>query len=127
MKTYGPYSPVIKSGHLYFVSGQIGVDPESGDTPADVSSQTSQVMCNIEAALSRFDLGMDNIVKTTIYVTDMADFGKVNEIYEGFFADPKPARATVAVKELPRVAKRPLLVEIEAVASDHKRTDDEQE
>lgn len=125
MKTYGPYSPIVKTGTLYFVSGQVGIDPETGNAPTGISEQTSQVMCNLEAALSRYDLGMDNVVKTTIYVTDMKHFKQVNEIYEGFFADPKPARATVAVKELPRVAKSPLLVEIEAVASDFGRLEDE--
>lgn len=126
MKTYGPYSPIVKTGNLYFVSGQVGIDPETGDASNDIAKQTSQVMCNLEAALSRYDLSMDNVVKTTIYVTDMEYFKQVNEIYEGFFSDPKPARATVAVKELPRVSESPLLVEIEAVASDHGRLDDEQ-
>lgn len=126
MKTYGPYSPIVKTGNLYFVSGQVGIDPDTGDAPSDISEQTSQVMCNLEAALSRYDLNMDSIVKTTIYVTDMEHFAKVNEIYEGFFSDPKPARATVAVKELPRVASKPLLVEIEAVASDPGRLENEE-
>lgn len=124
MKTYGPYSPIVKTGSLFFVSGQVGVDPETGTAPNDIAAQTSLVMCNLEAALSRYDLDMDNIVKTTIYVTNMDDFKAVNEVYEGFFSDPKPARATVAVKELPRVANKPLLVEIEAVASEQKRSDD---
>jgi len=126
MKTYGPYSPIVKTGNLYFVTGQVGIDPDTGDAPSDISEQTSQVMCNLEAALSRYDLNMDSIVKTTIYVTDMEHFAKVNEIYEGFFSDPKPARATVAVKELPRVASKPLLVEIEAVASDPGRLENEE-
>lgn len=127
MKTFGPYSPVIKTGELYFVSGQVGIDPESGNTPKDVQSQTSQALMNMREALSKHELDMDNVVKTTIYVTDMDDFKKINEIYEGFFDDPKPARATVAVKELPRVGDNPLLVEIEAVAAESSRLVDEQQ
>ncbi len=126
MKTFGPYSPVIKTGDLYFVSGQVGIDPESGNTPKDVQSQTSQALMNMREALSKHELDMDNVVKTTIYVANMDDFKKVNEIYEGFFDDPKPARATVAVKELPRVGNYPLLVEIEAVAAEISRLVDEQ-
>ena len=123
MNTFGPYSPIVKTGDLYFVSGQVGVDPQTGSAPADVESQTSQAMCNMQDALKRYELDMENIVKTTIYVTNMADFSAVNEIYQGFFADPKPARATVAVKELPRVTSNPILVEIEAVAAKSKRVD----
>ena len=120
-QTFGPYSPIVKSGDLYFVSGQVGVSPETGDAPTDIQSQTSQVMMNMKDVLARYQLDMDNVVKTTIYVTDMEHFGKVNEIYQGFFGTPRPARATVAVKELPRVAKTKLLVEIEAIASTSKR------
>ena len=120
-QTFGPYSPIIKSGDLFFVSGQVGVDPQTGEAPKDIESQTSQAMVNMKDVLSRYNLDMDNVVKTTIYVTDMGDFSKVNEIYQGFFGEPRPARATVAVKELPRVTKTALLVEIEAVASKTKR------
>ena len=117
MKTFGPYSPIVKTGDLYFVSGQIGVDSATGTSPRDVESQTSLAMCNMKDALAAYNLGMDNVVKTTIYVTNMADFSKVNEIYQGFFANPRPARATVAVKELPRVSNTAILVEIEAIAA----------
>lgn len=126
MKTFGPYSPVIKTGDLYFVSGQVGVNPDTGISPKDIESQTSQAMVNMKDALSGHELDMDNVVKTTIYVTSMSDFDKVNEIYQGFFGSPRPARATVAVKELPRVANNPILVEIEAVAAKSKRSSSEE-
>lgn len=120
-QTFGPYSPIIKSGDLYFISGQVGVRPDTKEAAPDIESQTSQAMVNMKDILERYQLDFENVVKTTIYVTDMSDFEKVNEIYQGFFGEPRPARATVAVKELPRVAKRPLLVEIEAIASKQKR------
>ena len=120
--TFGPYSAIIKSGEFYFVSGQVGVDQNTGKAAPDVATQTSQAMMNLKEVLQRYDLDTEHVVKTTIYVTDMSDFQTVNEIYQGFFGEPRPARATVAVKELPRVANKPLLVEIEAIASIHKRS-----
>lgn len=122
LQTFGPYSPIVKAGDLYFISGQVGVDPQGGEAPKDIESQTSQAMMNMKEILGRYHLDMENVVKTTIYVAEMGDFQKVNEIYQGFFAEPRPARATVAVKELPRVATTPLLVEIEAIATKDKRT-----
>ncbi len=125
MTIFGPYSPIVKAGDLFFVSGQIGVHPDTKDTGPDIQTQTSQAMSNMKDVLHQHNLGMENVVKTTIYVTDMGDFEQVNDIYQGFFADPKPARATVSVKELPRVADTPILVEIEAVASVEKRTQEQ--
>ncbi len=121
MKTFGPYSPIVKAGDLYFISGQVGVDPQTGDAALDVAAQTSQALTNMKEVLRQYDLDTDNVIKTTIFVTDMEDFKTVNEIYQKFFVEPRPARSTVAVKELPRVAKQTLLVEIEAIASVYKR------
>lgn len=126
MKTFGPYSPIIKAGELYFVAGHIGVDPTTGDASPDVAEQTSQAMKNMINTLASHNLDTDNIVKTTLYVTDMEDFSIINEVYEGFFAHPRPARATIAVQELPRVAKNRIRVEIEAVAHMIKRTEAEE-
>ena len=116
MNTFGPYSPIRKSDNLYFISGQIGVDQSSGDAPKGIKEQTSIALSNMQDILNSASLDMNDIVKTTIFVTDMGLFGDVNEIYEGFFLSPRPARSTVAVKELPRVGNNPILVEIEAIA-----------
>ncbi|BCS53593.1 RidA family protein [Geobacter sp. SVR] len=110
----GPYSQAIKTGNLLFCSGQIPLDPATGDmVPGDVKAQAKQVMENIEALLAAAGAGFDNIVKTTIFLVDMADFAAVNEVYGSRFQDYKPARSTVAVRSLPRGA----LLEIEVVAA----------
>ena len=115
--TYGPYSPIKNAGNLYFVSGQVGIDPESKKAPADIKAQTEQVILNIKAVLDTKNLSLDNVVKTTVYVTDMADFAAMNEVYANYFDSVKPARATVAVKELPRVGGDvDIVIEIDAVA-----------
>ena len=115
--TYGPYSPIKNAGNLYFVSGQVGIDPESKKAPADIKAQTEQVRLNIKAVLDTKNLSLDNVVKTTVYVTDMADFAAMNEVYANYFDSVKPARATVAVKELPRVGGDvDIVIEIDAVA-----------
>ncbi|MEK7152903.1 MAG: Rid family detoxifying hydrolase [Patescibacteria group bacterium] len=117
-RVFGPYSPVRKAGDLYFVSGQIGVDPATKTASADIAEQTHQVFANLKDVLTSVGLDLDRVVKTTIFLTDMADFAVVNEVYVGYFAEPRPARGTVAVKELPRVAGDiPIKIEIEAVAS----------
>jgi 2-iminobutanoate/2-iminopropanoate deaminase len=116
-KTFGPYTPVRQAGDLYFVSGQVGVDPTTGEAALDVAAQTRQVLDNLAHVLQTAGLGMDDVVKTTIYVTDMADFAAINAVYMTYFAEPRPARATVGVAALPNVAKNtPLKVEIEAIA-----------
>ena len=114
--TFGPYSPIKQASDLYFVSGQVGMNKATKHAPKDVKSQTSQALVNMQTILEDNDLSMDDVVKTTIFLTNMGDFAAVNEVYEGFFAAPRPARSTVAVKELPRLASSALLVEIEAVA-----------
>lgn len=115
--TFGPYNPVRQAGDFYFVSGQVGVDPDTKTAPEDVAEQTHQALKNLKSMIEGAGLTLDHIVKTTIFLVDMADFPVVNEVYTGYFNEPRPARSTVAVKELPRVAgETPIKIEIEAVA-----------
>ena len=108
----GPYSQAVKCGNMLFCSGQIPLDPATGELIAgDITVQSERVMNNIAAMLSAAGAGFDDVVKTTIFLVDMADFAAVNEVYGSRFADHKPARSTVAVKSLPRNA----LLEIEIV------------
>ncbi len=110
----GPYSQAVKCGNMLFCSGQIPLDPATGEVVAgDVTVQAGQVMKNIAAVLSAAGIGFDDVIKTTIYLVDMADFAAVNEVYGPCFPRHKPARSTVAVKSLPRN----VLLEIEVIAS----------
>jgi 2-iminobutanoate/2-iminopropanoate deaminase len=113
---FGPYSPVRQAGDFYFVSGQIGVDPTTKTAPQDVAEQARQALTNLRAVLEGVGLSLDQVVKTTIFVTDISEFGLVNEVYVEFFQDPRPARSTVGVSELPNVADNPIKFEIEAIA-----------
>lgn len=109
----GPYSQAVRFGNMLFCSGQIPLDPASGEIVAGgISDQTERVMNNIAAVLTAAGVGFDDVIKTTIYLVDMADFAAVNEVYGKCFSSHKPARSTVAVKALPRGA----LVEIEIIA-----------
>ena len=109
----GPYSQAIHAGNLLFCSGQIPLDPVSGEIVAgDVHRQTEQVMENIAAVLSAAGAGFSDVVKATVFLVEMGDFGVVNEVYGRYFSGHKPARSTVAVKELPRGVR----VEIEVIA-----------
>lgn len=109
----GPYSQAVRAGELLFCSGQIPLDPATGEmVGGDVTQQTERVMANIAAVLAAAGTTFDNVVKTTIFLADMGDFGAVNEIYGRSFGAHKPARSTVAVRSLPRGA----LVEIEVIA-----------
>ena len=116
MNQFGPYTPIIKAGTSYYVSGQVGVDPSTKTCVADITSQTRQVMANMKDVLSTVGLDMSNVVKTTVFLADMGDFAAMNDEYVIHFDEPRPARSTVAVKELPRLADTLLLVEVEAVA-----------
>ena len=110
----GPYSQAVKCGNMLFCSGQIPLDPASGEMETgDVTLQAERVMKNIEAMLAAAGVGFDDVIKTTIYLVDMADFAAVNVVYGERFPGHKPARSTVAVKALPRGA----LLEIEVIAS----------
>ena len=111
----GPYSQAIDSGcGLVFVSGQLPIDPATGAFPeGGVAQQTRQSILNAKAILKEAGLELSNVVKTTVFLADMGDFGAMNEVYGQFFTQPFPARSAVAVKTLPKGA----LVEIECIAS----------
>ena len=109
----GPYSQAVRAGNTLYISGQLPVDPATGSIDApDAAGQTRQSLENIKAILAAAGAGMDSVVKTTVLLADMNDFGAMNGVYETFFNDPFPARAAFQVARLPKDAK----VEIEAVA-----------
>lgn len=110
----GPYSQAVEMNGFVFCSGQIPLNPKTGEVVGQsVGEQAEQVMVNIKAVLAAADLTLANIVKTTIFLTDMDDFQSVNEVYGKHMGSFKPARSTIAVKELPRKVK----VEIEVLAA----------
>lgn len=114
---YGPYSPIKRSGNFIFVSGQIGVNPFDKRVARDITSQTEQILQNIQDLLKTEGVSMDSIVKTTVFLTDMQNFKAMNEQYEKWFNTPRPARSTVGVSDLPSVAgDATILIEIEAIA-----------
>lgn len=109
----GPYAQAVKAGNTLYISGQLPIDPATGAfAAADVAGQTEQSLKNIGAILAQACMGYDNVVKTTVLLADIADFGTMNEVYAKYFTADCPARAAFAVKDLPKGA----LVEIEAVA-----------
>jgi len=108
----GPYSQAIKTDGLVFASGQLGLDPETGTLRDGIEEQTRQAIANLTSVLEAAGAGIDTVVKTTIFVTDMANFATVNGIYGKVFAGEPPARSTVEVSALPLGG----LVEIEAIA-----------
>ncbi len=109
----GPYSQAIQVGNLIYTSGQIPIDPATGQlVEGGIKEQTRQSLSNIQAILQEAGLTMASVVKTTVFMADMADFAEMNSVYAEFFTEPYPARSAVAVKTLPKNA----LVEIEVVA-----------
>jgi len=113
-KAIGPYSPAIRAGQLLFVSGQIALDPATGQmTAGDVVAQTRRVMDNLGALLEAAGLAFSDVIRTTIFLADMDDFAAVNDVYGTYFTPPAPARATVQAARLPKDAR----VEIDAIAS----------
>lgn len=109
----GPYSQAIKAGGLVFCSGQIPIDPATGQFVSDVvSEQTEQVLKNLNEVLKAAGTSLDGVVKTTVFLADMNDFAEMNEVYGRYFSENKPARATVQAAGLPRDAK----VEIDCIA-----------
>lgn len=116
MKTFGPYSPIRQVGSTYYLAGHTPVDPATGSAPIGITDQTKQALENLKTTLASADLSLNNIVKTTVFLADMGDFATMNEMYVGYFDEPRPVRSTVAVKELPRIGDNTLLIEIEAVA-----------
>jgi 2-iminobutanoate/2-iminopropanoate deaminase len=108
----GPYSTAVEAGGFIFLSGQLPVDPDTGGITGDIRIATRQVLENIKSVITAAGLTMADIVKTTVFLTNMADFPAVNEIYAEYFPEAPPARSTVAVKGLPKGAP----LEIEAIA-----------
>lgn len=108
----GPYSQAIDAGDFVYVSGQIPINPESGELEGGIEQQTDQVMKNIEAVLTAAGLNFSHAVKFTIYIRAMDDFATINEIYGKFLSTPYPARATVEVSQLPKGA----LIEMDVIA-----------
>ncbi len=109
----GPYSQALKAGGMVFCSGQIPIDPQTGEFVSDVvGAQTEQVLRNLSEVLQAAGTSLDNVVKTTVFLADMDDFAEMNEVYGRFFSENKPARATVQAARLPRDAK----VEIDCIA-----------
>jgi len=99
----GPYSQAIKVGNMLFVSGQVAIQKPSGDLiTGNITDESHQVMKNLEAVLSAGGMGFSNVVKTTIFLKDMSNFPKVNEVYGSYFRDQPPARETVEVSRLPK-------------------------
>ena len=109
----GPYSQAIRIGEFLYTSGQISLDPKSMELiTGNIEVETERVLKNIEAILNADGLNLNNIIKTTVYLTDLSEFGRMNQVYEKFFVENKPARACVQVAALPKDAK----VEIDAIA-----------
>ena len=112
-KAIGPYSVAIESGGFIFCAGQTGIDPATGElVSADLEAQTRQVLTNLQSVLEAAGSSLEKVVKTTVFLRDMADFPKMNAIYASFFSSNPPARSTIAVAGLPKGG----IVEIEAIA-----------
>ena len=110
----GPYSQAIEVNGFVYTSGQLPINPETGEfAGSDIKSQTEQSLKNVKAILEEAGLTMQNVVKITVFLADMADFAAMNEVDSSYFSEPYPARSAVAVKTLPKAA----LVEIECVAA----------
>lgn len=109
----GPYSQAIKCGNMLFCSGQIPVNPATGEIPEGIKAQTAQSLANVKALLAAAGTSIDNVVKTTVFLADMSLFGEMNAVYTETFSEPFPARSAVAVRELPKQ----VLVEIEVIAA----------
>jgi 2-iminobutanoate/2-iminopropanoate deaminase len=110
----GAYSPALRAGDLLFISGQVPIDPATGQlVQGDAAIQARRVMDNLGALLKAAGLSFDHVVRTTVFLADMNDFAVMNEVYASYFTEPRPARATVQVARLPRDAR----IEIDAIAS----------
>ena len=108
----GPYSQAIITGNTVYTSGQIPVNPENGEIPEGAVNQANQVFTNIKNLLESAGTSIDNVVKTTVFIKNMDDFAKINEVYEKYFTKPYPARSCVEVARLPK----DVLIEVEVIA-----------
>ena len=112
-KAIGPYSQAVRAGNLVFCSGQVAMDPATGEiVPGGVAEQTEQALRNLTEVLTAAGTGLNRVIKTSVFLADMADFTAMNEVYGRFFSSEPPARSTIAAAGLPRNAK----VEIDAIA-----------
>ena len=107
----GPYSQAIRSGDLLFCSGQIPVDPATGNIPEGVEAQAEQALTNVKSLIEAAGASIDNVIKTTVFIKDMNDFATINGIYAKYFTEPFPARSCVEVARLPK----DVLLEVEAI------------
>lgn len=113
-KAIGPYSPAVRSGNLLFVSGQVPIDPATGNMiDGDIAAQTRRVLDNVGALLAAGGAAFANVVRTTVFLADMNDFAAMNKVYGEYFSEPYPARATVQVARLPKDSR----VEIDVIAT----------
>jgi 2-iminobutanoate/2-iminopropanoate deaminase len=109
----GAYSPAIRAGNLLFISGQIPINPATGElVSGSITAEAEQVMRNLAALLKAAGLGFEHVVRTTVFLADMNDFAGMNEVYARYLVDPPPARATVQVARLPRDVR----IEVDAIA-----------
>ena len=113
LPVFGPYSAAVEAGGFIFISGQLPLDPKTGEVITDIQAATRQVLTNIQIILEAAGLKLTNIVKTTIFLKNIADFAAVNEIYASFFPQEPPARSTIEVSSLPKGVP----IEIEAIAA----------
>ena len=112
-KAIGPYSPAVRAGQLVFLSGQVPMDPATGNlVEGDIAAQTRRVFDNLGALLSAAGLSFANVVRTTVFLADMNDFAAMNQVYAAYVSEPYPARSTVQVARLPKDAR----VEIDLIA-----------
>ena len=109
----GPYSQGVEMNGFVYASGQLPIDPATGKFPEGIKAQTRQALLNAQAILKEAGLSLSDVVKTTVLLSDIADFGEMNEVYAEFFSEPYPARSAFAVKSVPKGA----LVEIECIAA----------
>ncbi len=107
----GPYSQGITAGGLLFTSGQIPIDPKTGEIPGGVEAQTRQALTNVSNIVKEAGADMNKVIKTTVFIKNMEDFAKINEVYAEFFEKPYPARSCVEVARLPK----DVLLEVEAI------------
>ena len=109
----GPYSQAVEANGFVYLSGQLPIDPQTGKMPEGIKAQTQQALENVKAILAEAGLTMKNVVKTTVMLADIADFGGMNEVYATFFDEPVPARSAFAVRDVPKGA----LLELECIAA----------